>query len=338
MNIPRSFHFADRRVIYWPRTIFKSKETALLSPKSSGQEGHSGKMVIHINGFLHAGSSSKRRHSHQFLGCVFAFVFLLLAMPLPAQEKNPFAGDAKVAKLGEYQFRLNCAFCHGLGARGGGRGPDLTRAQKHHGNSDAEIFHSIHDGIPGTAMPAATNGGIGVGMTDEEIWQVVTYIRSVQVKAPAQPLGNPEHGRELFHGAAGCSTCHMIQGKGGRLGPDLTSTGASRSTEYLIDSVRNPSRRLAQGILEAMKEFPQEYESVTVVTDDGTKVTGVVLNEDQFTVQMMDTREHFHLLEKNKLRSFEKTRESLMPAYDQKALSDKDLQDLIAYLQSVGAQ
>jgi mono/diheme cytochrome c family protein len=53
---------------------------------------------------------------------------------------------------------------------------------------------------------------------------------------------------------------------------------------------------------------------------------------------MMDTREQLHLLEKSKLRSFEKTRESLMPAYDQKTLSDKDLQDLIAYLQAVGAQ
>ena len=61
------------------------------------------------------------------------------------------------------------------------------------------MFHNIHDGIPGTAMPAATNGGIGVGMTDDEIWQVVTYLRSVQVKAPAQPLGNAEHGKELFY-------------------------------------------------------------------------------------------------------------------------------------------
>ena len=256
---------------------------------------------------------------------------------LLAQEKNPYAGDAKVAKLGEYQFRLNCAFCHGLGARGGGRGPDLTRAHKHHGDSDAEMFHNIHDGIAGTAMPAATNDSIGVGMSDEEIWQVVTYLRSVQVKAPAQPTGNAEHGKELFNGALGCSTCHMIQGKGGRLGPDLTTVGASRSTEYLVESLRNPSRRLAQGMLEAMKEFPQEYESVSVVTADGTKLSGVVLNEDQFTLQMLDTREHLHLFEKNKLRSFEKRRESAMLAYDQKTLSDKDLQDLIAFLQTAGA-
>ena len=269
--------------------------------------------------------------------CAVMLILFADERPAKAQEKNPYAGDAKAAKLGEYQFRLNCAFCHGLGARGGGRGPDLTRAQKRHGNSDSEIFHNIHDGIPGTAMAAATNGGIGVGMTDEEIWQVVNYLRSVQVKASAQPLGNAEHGKELFNGAPGCSTCHMIQGKGGRLGPDLTAAGSSRSTEYLIESVRNPNRRLAQGILEAMKEFPQEYETASVVTAEGTKFSGVVLNEDQFTLQMLDTREQLHLFEKDKLHSFEKRRESAMPAYDQKTLSDKDLQDLIAYLQTVGA-
>lgn len=271
------------------------------------------------------------------VACLVFLACLSVNQPLAAQEKNPYAGDPKIAKLGEYQFRLNCAFCHGLGARGGGRGPDLTRA-KRHGSSDAEIFHNIHDGIAGTAMPAATNGGIGVGMSDEEIWQVVTYIRSAEVKAPAQPAGNAGLGKELFNGAAGCSRCHMMEGKGGRLGPDLTSVGASRSTEYLVESLRNPSRRLAQGILEATKEFPQEYVSVSVVTADGTRLTGVVLNEDQFTLQMLDTREQLHLFEKDKLRSLEKRRESAMPVYDEKALSDKDVQDLIAYLQTVGGQ
>lgn len=267
----------------------------------------------------------------------FAFV-ACMAVAVRAQEKNPFAGDAKVAKLGEYQFRSNCAFCHGLGARGGGRGPDLTRAQKHHGNTDAEIFHNIHDGITGTAMPAATNGGIGVGMSDEEIWQVVTYLRSVEKKATAAETGNAAHGKELFYGTAGCGTCHMVNGKGGRLGPDLSSTGASRSVEYLEDSVRRPSKRLATGLSEPMKDFSQEYETATVVTSDGTKLQGVVLNEDSFTMQMLDTREQLHAFEKAKLRSYEKTRESLMPPYDAKALPEKDLKDLIAYLLAASEQ
>src|SRR5881275_1273659 len=231
------------------------------------------------------------------LACLFLLACLSVSEPLFAQGKNPYAGDAKIAKLGEYQFRLNCAFCHGLGARGGGRGPDLTRAQKRHGNSDAELFHNIHDGIAGTAMPAATNGGIGVGMSDEEIWQVITYIRSVEKKASAAETGGAAHGKELFYGAAGCGTCHMMNGKGGRLGPDLSSTGASRSVEYLTESLHNPSKRLAQGISEPLKDFSQEYETVTVVTSEGTKLQGVVLNEDSFTVQMLDTREQLHAFE-----------------------------------------
>jgi len=102
--------------------------------------------------------------------------------------------------------------------------------------------------------------------------------------------------------------------------------------------VRNPSRRLAQGLSEAMKEFSQEYETVNVETADGQKISGVILNEDHFTVQMLDLREQLHLFEKDKLRAFEKSRKSLMPAYDKNMLSDKDLQDILAFLLSVGAQ
>jgi putative heme-binding domain-containing protein len=275
--------------------------------------------------------------------CALAGLALLAycsgAPSLSAQEKNPYAGDAKVAKLGEYQFRSNCAFCHGLGARGGGRGPDLTRAQKHHGNTDVEIFHNIHDGIAGTAMPAATNGGIGVGMSDAEIWQVITYLRSVEQKATAAETGDAARGKELFYGNdAACGTCHMVNGKGGRLGPDLTTSGASRSVEYLAESVRIPSRRLAVGLAEPLKDFAQEYETATVITADATLYQGVILNEDSFTVQMLDRSERLHSFEKAKLRSFQKSRESLMPAYDAKALPEKDLKDLIAFLLAASSQ
>jgi cytochrome c oxidase cbb3-type subunit 3 len=278
------------------------------------------------------------RHRRFSLASFAAIVLCFAAPQLSAQGTNPLASDPKAAKLGEFQFRSNCAFCHGLGARGGGRGPDLTRAQKRHGNSDADLFRTINEGVPGTAMPPNGATQQGVGMTETEIWQVIAYIRSVQVKAPAQPLGDAARGKTLFYGSASCSTCHMVEGKGGRLGPDLTTTGSSRATNYLVESVRNPSRRLAQGISEAMKEFSQEYETVKVETADGQKFTGVVLNEDHFTLQMLDLREQLHLFEKDKLRAYEKSRESLMPAYDQKMLSDTDLQDLLAFLLSVGAR
>src|SRR5256885_15953547 len=124
----------------------------------------------------------------------------------------------------------------------------------------------------------------------------------------------------------------MVTEKGGESGPGLISAGASRSVECLPEPLRNPSKRRAEGISEPLKDFSQEYETVTVVTSEGTKLQGVVLNEDSFTVQMLDTREQLHAFEKAKLRSYEKTRESLMPAYDTKALPEKDLKDLIAFL------
>ena len=255
-----------------------------------------------------------------------------------ADDQNPLAGDAKAAKLGEFQFRINCALCHGLGARGGGRGPDLTRAVKKRTHSDAEMFQVISNGIPGTAMPANGTNGQGVGMTDEEIWQIITYIRSQEVKAPGQAAGNAGHGKELFYGDANCSTCHMVEGKGGRLGPELTNVGGSRTHEAIVDSVRNPSRRLAWGLAEATKEFPEEYESVTVMTADRKEIKGVTLNEDSFSVQIMDTDERIHLLQKNKLLSFQKSRQSAMPKYGVDILSDKELEDIVAYLISVGAK
>jgi len=255
-----------------------------------------------------------------------------------ADNQNPYAHDPKAAKAGQSEFRINCALCHGLGAHGGGRGPDLTRAKKKHVHSDAEMFQVISDGIPGTVMPANGTNGQGVGMTEEEIWQIITYIRSVEVKAPARSTGSVVHGKELFYGDANCSLCHMVEGRGGRVGPELTAVGGSRTGEAIIDSVRNPSRRLAGGLTESTKEFPQEYETITAVTADGKEVKGVALNEDSFSIQIMDTSEQIHLLEKDKLRSFKKSRESIMPVYKPDVLSDKDLDDIVAFLVSVGAK
>ncbi|HKF39463.1 MAG TPA: hypothetical protein VKB21_00170, partial [Candidatus Acidoferrum sp.] len=102
--------------------------------------------------------------------------------------------------------------------------------------------------------------------------------------------------------------------------------------------IRNPSRRLAWGLTESTKEFPQEYETVTVVTQDGKPIKGVTLNEDSFTVQIMDSGEHIYLLEKDQLKSIQKSRESMMPKYDADVLSDGEVDHIVAFLVSVGAK
>jgi cytochrome c oxidase cbb3-type subunit 3 len=267
-----------------------------------------------------------------YLSLLATSTVCLVLMATAWAAQNPPANDPKAAKAGEYEFRINCALCHGLGGRGGGRGPDLTRAQKKHANSDAELFQVISNGIPGTVMPANGTNGQGVGMTDEEIWQIISYIRSVEVKTSGPAMGSAAHGQQLFYGDSNCSLCHMVDGKGGRVGPDLTGVSGSRTREALIDSVRNPSRRLAWGLTEPTKEFPQEYETVTLVTADGKEIKGITLNEDNFSLQIMDQDGHLHLLDKSKLQSFHKSRESLMPKYGSDVLNEKGLNDILAFL------
>ena len=250
-----------------------------------------------------------------------ASLFVSAAL-LAAQDKNPLAGDRQAIEAGNYHFRINCAVCHGLGARGGGRGPDLTRAKKKHGSSDAEMFKTIHDGVPGTDMPAAL-GSVGVEMKDVEIWQVIAYLRSIEVKTPP-PTGDAARGKELFYGSAGCSKCHLVEGKGGRLGPELTGVGSSRSLDSIVESIRDPNKQIAPG-----------YQTVAIVTADGKRARGYIMNEDRFSVQMMDLNEHILLLEKDKLRSFEKSSVSLMPPYAPTTLSEKDLNDILAFLLTV---
>jgi len=90
---------------------------------------------------------------------------------------------------------------------------------------------------------------------------VISYIRSVQVKAPAQPAGNAATAKNFLWQR---SLLHVPHDSGkGRAARDPTSAPpvSARSTEYLVESNAQSSRRLAQGISEAMKEFSQEYDT-----------------------------------------------------------------------------
>src|SRR5260370_7674123 len=82
-----------------------------------------------------------------------SIVVMMIGAVCAADDRNPLAGDPKAAKAGEYEFRINCALCHGLGARGGERGPDLTRAHKPHPPSHPHIFQTIPNEIPYPPTP-----------------------------------------------------------------------------------------------------------------------------------------------------------------------------------------
>lgn len=251
----------------------------------------------------------------------------------PAQQRGlaqpPLVDGTKVVTPGAVLFRQECVFCHGVGARGGMRGPDLTTGTWSHGGSDAELRATITDGVPGTAMPAHAH------LKDEEIGQLVAYLRTVQQPVTA-PRGDAARGETLFVGSGRCGTCHMVKGRGGRIGPELTTVGSARSRAYLVESIREPARHLTEhdGTGEA---GARRYDTVTAVTSDGRTIVGVAMNEDTFTVQIMDARDRIHSLRKRDLKDFRHEDRSLMPAYGEAQLNGAALDDLVAYLQTLRA-
>jgi len=244
----------------------------------------------------------------------------------PEAARNPFAGDAKAVTAGAVLFREDCVFCHGVGAHGGMRGPDLTTGTWNHGGSDSDLATTIRSGVPGTAMPPNN-------LPDDEIWQLVSYLRTLQQPA-ATVAGDRQHGETLFFGNLRCSTCHIVNGRGGGLGPELSTVGSARSRTYLVDSIRRPAAQLTPNRIVG-DSVSLKYDTVTAVTSDGRTIVGVPVNEDTFTVQLMDTSEHLYSLDKKTLKSFKHEDRSLMPAYDAARLNESDLNDLVAYLQSL---
>jgi putative heme-binding domain-containing protein len=246
-----------------------------------------------------------------------------------AQQANPVAGNAAAIQEGNSLFRANCSPCHGMNAHGGGRGPDLTSGRWVHGSSDAEIFATINRGFPGTEMPANS-------FEDSETWAIVAYLRSLAPAKMEAVTGDRMHGEKIF-ASAGCATCHMVHGAGGVLGPDLSRVGEARSGAYLIESIREPSKELSTGMSDPNNHYglPLVYDTVTVVTNSGEEIVGVVKNEDTFSLQLIDTRQQLQLLLKKDLKQVTHERRSLMPAYSEQMLKPADLEDLVAYLESL---
>jgi cytochrome c oxidase cbb3-type subunit III len=261
----------------------------------------------------------------------------LIAQPRPQQSAgkpttNPLAGNAAAIAEGNSLFRGNCSPCHGLNAHGGGRGPDLTSGRWAHGSSDAEIFRTITQGVPGTQMSAN-------GFEDSETWAIIAYLRTLSPGTQKSPAthGDAAKGEKIFTTAGACSTCHMVKGRGGLLGPDLSRVGAARSEQYLIESIREPDKELSDAMLDPNNHYglPLVYDTVTITLKNGDKITGVAKNEDTFSVQLLDTNQQLRLFLKREVREVTHERKSLMPAYTEQMIPAAQLQDLLAYLEGL---
>jgi putative heme-binding domain-containing protein len=270
-----------------------------------------------------------------FLAALAAALFAGLAwLPVSARQDdpkphNPLAGNPRAIRDGQSTFRVNCSYCHGLDASGGFRAPSLATGRFVHGDSDDAIFNNILHGIPGTQMPASD-------LSEAETWELIAYLRSLAPPAAPPASGNAAEGKKYFFGEGFCDKCHMVRGQGGRFGPDLTRIGALRPRESLIESLREPGKVIAERSLPV--DFGMTavlYEVVKVTTAGGQELSGVPLNEDNFSLQLMGFDGKLHLWLKKDLKKIVHEGASSMPVYGPKELPEARLQDLLAYLQSL---
>lgn len=246
----------------------------------------------------------------------FGLVAFVLALAGAANgQAQPAPGqDAPAAvQMGSKLYRERCAECHGADAKGVPR-HDLTRLWTE-GATDAQVFAVIRNGVPNTIMPSSS-------APDNEVRAIVAYLRSLNTTGgDATGDGSVAAGERTFQ--AMCAGCHAVDGRGGRLGPDLTRAGA-QPRQQLVASIRTPSAAMANG-----------YRPVAVVLQDGRRIRGVQKSEDAFSIQIMDTQQRLQGYLKAGLREVIQETTSLMPAFPVERLNDRDLEDLLTFLASV---
>ncbi len=223
-------------------------------------------------------------------------------------QKPVIPEDAAAVEAGRQIYMGSCSGCHGATGEGS-QGPSLLSGRASRLN-DSTLLSSIKNGLPGTSMP-------NFPMSDVKIGQVASFVRSLTAPAIRTTVaGDTERGREVFFGSGRCSTCHMIQGRGGHLGPDLSNIGAERTVPQLRESILKPSARIAEG-----------FRGASITLAGGKVLEGIVKNYNNYSVQLLDRNGQLHLLEKRDITRFELRDTSIMPAADA-----EDAAPLVAFL------
>jgi putative heme-binding domain-containing protein len=196
---------------------------------------------------------------------------------------------------------------------GGGRGPDLRRHKLAHASDEATLKLVIGSGIP-PGMPAAFY------LSPEELGNVTAFVRSLSSVSPEKLPGDSERGR-LIYNRVGCASCHILDGDGVAIGPDLTGVASRRGASQIRATIIDPANTL-----------PDDFLLIEAVTSSGMTIRGIRLNEDTFTIQMRDLQGDFHSFRKSELTQLNKLRNrTIMPSFGS-TLSASELDDLIAYL------
>ena len=250
----------------------------------------------------------------------FAVLGLAIAGPPPVAAQNPAGHPDEYAPAdiayGARLYDAQCTTCHG--ATGDGiSGVDLRSGKFRNAATDQDLSRVITNGIQGTGMQAFK-------LDPSELAGIVAYLRNMNsFDRGSVKAGDAGRGRMAFEGKGGCARCHRVGAQGSRVAPDLSEIGAARSPGSLVRSLTDPTSQM----------MPINR-PVRAVTRDGKVINGRRLNEDTYTVQLLDEQERLVSLVKADLREFTILSVSPMPSYKNTFTPD-ELADVVAYLLSL---
>jgi PQQ-dependent dehydrogenase (methanol/ethanol family) len=209
-------------------------------------------------------------------------------------------------------FVERCGGCHGADARGSDRGPALAGNRRLSRRSVQQLRDLIRKGIPGTGMPP-------FDLPSVELDALATLVHSLNgPAADASVSGDFAAGKQFFFGKGECTSCHMVQGKGSPIGPDLSNVGSQMTVDQIREALLQPGANITPG-----------YELVTVQLRDGQAIRGFARNRSNFDIRLQDLAGKFHLLQEGQISAIREEKQSLMPPLK---ASPEELQNLMAYL------
>jgi putative heme-binding domain-containing protein len=252
-------------------------------------------------------------------------IALLSLLMTPAWAQSPLDSLSPGDLVdGERLFRIHCARCHGIDGAGG-EGSNLVRARLKYASTDEALIDVLGSGIPGTGMPEIWT------LDEDQRIRVAGYVRTLGRLQVEEMPGDPVSGANIYRTSGGCPACHIVDGQGAGIGPELTYIGEQRGLDYLRNSLIAPAD--AQPQTGGFKD----YLTVRVRTASG-RIEGLRVNEDAFTIQVRDMSGVIHSLRKDELLEFDKAfTHSLMPEYSA-VLRGDDLDDVISYLMSLRSE
>jgi putative heme-binding domain-containing protein len=215
-------------------------------------------------------------------------------------------------------YQSTCAGCHGT-AGDQVAGTALRSGKFRRANTDDEVVRIIRNGIAGTGMAAQA-------VSETEAAMIVAWLRGssaasgARAALPNRLAGDPARGRVLFDGKGRCTSCHGPGGVGSRRAPGLTD----------IAVIRRPLQ-IEQALLDPAAEIHTDFRVINATMTDGTTVTGRLLNQNSYSIQLLDSTDRLRSLDKAQVRSYSILTTSPMPSYRQ-SLSAQEVADVVAFL------